>query len=89
MIVICDKLSTAEVLDQELNLYKLGPDVGQMKVFVMRVGLIGKRPSSYNLFEYSLSITQNLYVFFPFPSTRVDRLSGDTCPYVCPQTGLN
>ena len=21
--------------------------------------------------------------------TRVDRLSGDACPYVCPQTGLN
>ena len=21
--------------------------------------------------------------------TRVDRLRGDTCPYVCPQTGLN
>ena len=20
---------------------------------------------------------------------RVDRLQGDTCPYVCPQTGLN
>ena len=40
-----------------------------MKVFVMRVGLIGKHPSSYNLFEYSLSITKNLDVFFPFPST--------------------
>ena len=41
-------------------------DVGQMKVFVMRVGLIGKHPSSYNLFEYSPSITQNLDVFFLF-----------------------
>ena len=23
------------------------------------------------------------------PQARVDRLRGDTCPYVCPQTGLN
>ena len=23
------------------------------------------------------------------PTTRVDRLRGDTCPYVCPQIGLN
>ena len=43
--------------------------LAQMKVFVMRVGLIEKHPSSYNLFEYSLSITQNLDVFFPFSST--------------------
>ena len=28
MIVIRDKLSTAEVLIKALNLYKLGPDVG-------------------------------------------------------------
>ena len=37
-----------------------------MKVFVMRVGLIGKHSSSYNLFEYSLSIAQNLDAFFLF-----------------------
>ena len=40
-----------------------------MKVFAMQVGLTGKHPSSYNLFEYSLSITQNLDVLFPFLST--------------------
>ena len=37
-----------------------------MIVFVMRVGLIGEHPSSYNLFKYSLFITQNLDVFFFF-----------------------
>ena len=69
MIVIRDTLSTAEVLDQGTKFVSAkGANVVQMIVFVMRVGFIGKHPSSYNLLEYSLSITQNLDVFFPFSS---------------------
>ena len=37
-----------------------------MIVFVMRVGLIRKHPSSYNLFEYFLSITKSGCLFFLF-----------------------
>ena len=60
-----------------------------MTVFVMRVGLTGKHPSSYNLFEYSLSITQNLDVFFPFPSTlsvsrKIDEQTLHTRPRLSP-----
>ena len=57
-----------------------------MKVFVMRVGLIGKHPSSYNLFEYSLSIKQNLDVFFPFSSTlSVSRNIDEYAPHTRPK----
>ena len=42
--------------------------------FVMRVGLIGEHLSSYNLFEYSLFITQNLEGFsFFFHTVRVQK----------------
>ena len=67
MIVVHDKLSTAKVLDQGTKFTKgSGPDVGRMIVSVMRVGLTGKYSNLYSLFEYSLPITQNLYVFFLF-----------------------
>ena len=36
---------------------------------------------------YSVSFFSLLLDAFDYP--RVDRLRGDTCPYVCPQTGLN
>ena len=65
--MIRDKLSTAEVLHQGTKfVYARGANVGQMIVFMTRIGLIGKHLSSYDLFEYSLSITQNLDVFFSF-----------------------
>ena len=68
-----------------------GPDVGQLIVFVMQVGLIGEHLSSYNLFEYSLFITQNLEGFFLFlphclcPEILMNKhhIPGPNCFHVC------
>ena len=34
-------------------------------------------------------LNQDLRAVQDWAYPRVDRLRGDTCPYVCPQTGLN
>ena len=58
-----------------------------------RLGLLYTNASLYRA-KMVLSITtfstsRSFLTYLPLDMARVDRLCGDTCPYVCPQTGLN